>query len=122
MEKEAERAVSVTMKMPGIDAFIHSIVPLLVLVELFLIFGYIFVDNYMFHGHVQSVDWVLAIIENNFSGGRIIFLSILILLALNYLAYYVIFRLFSKVVAYPWCFVAICSQIIVVGYCVMLIS
>ncbi|MBW8035661.1 MAG: hypothetical protein FVQ79_08535 [Planctomycetes bacterium] len=114
MQKDAEKTVAIMRKKSGVaEALIYSIVPLLVLMYLFLRFWTHFVGDQI---HVAHMIPVLSALIT----GPVILLGVLCLLGFNLLAYYLIFRTVSKVVACPWCCVAICLQVIAVGYCVVL--
>jgi hypothetical protein len=66
-------------------------------------------------GYASQIPVMFADI---FVKSPVLLLGIPCLLGLNFLAYYVVFRIVRKCVAYPWCCVAVCLQLMVVCFCI----
>jgi len=114
MQKEAEKTTLVMRRKSGVvEALIYSIIPLLILTYLLSCFWNLAEDARIYGSVSGLISDVLAY-------NCIALFGILGLLGLNLLAYYVMFRVVGKTVACPWCCVAICLQVMAVGYYVVL--
>ena len=123
MKKESEKTVAVMRKKSGaVDAFIYSVIPLLVVTYLLLCFWNYVGGDRLYAAYMRPVSNVPILISEILRYDFSILSSIVGLLGLNLLVYYVIFRAVGKVVACPWCCVAICLQVIAVGYCLVSVA
>lgn len=114
MKKDAEKRALVMRKKSGVvEALIYSAIPLLVVTYLLLCFWNLAGNDRAYAAMPYLISEILAY-------DFVFLFGIFGLLGLNLLVYYVMFRIARKVVACPWCCVAICLQVIAVGYCVVL--
>lgn len=120
MKKDSKKTVAAVKKRSGVvEALIQSIIPMLVLICLLLGFwnlvgrdsGIAVQTGYASQIPVMFADIVVK--------SPVLLLGIPCLLGFNFLAYYVVFRIVRKCVAYPWCCVAVFSQLMVVCFCII---
>ncbi len=122
MKKDVENAVMSTKKGLGfVEALVHSGILLVILMCTFMCFwnlieGYRLISNYL-----GSISRALVFEMYNFFASPVTLLGALSLLGCNFLVYYILFRIVRMSVAYPWCCVAVCSQLVIVASCFLLI-
>ncbi len=120
MKKDSKKTVALVKKRSGvIEALIQSIIPILMLICLLLGFWNLVGHNSGIAGQTGYASQIPVIFADIVVHSPAILLSIPCLLGFNFLAFYVIFRIVRKCVAYPWCCVAVCLQLMVVSFCII---
>ena len=120
MKKDTKKpVVNIRKKLGTVEALIHSIIPTLILMCLLLGFWNLVVTCPDIASHTEYAPNMLVVFTDSVVCNPIILLSVPGLLGLNFLAFYIVFRIVRKCVAYPWCCVAVFSQLIVVCFCVI---
>lgn len=101
------------------ESIILSVIPTLILMAMLIGFWILLAGNYGVTPDTEYVSQISAIVSNIMIYKTAFLLGILVMLALNFFAYYVVFRIVRKGVAYPWCCVAVCLQLIAICFYVI---
>ena len=120
MKNDTKKPAESIKKRSGVvEALIESIIPTLTLMCLLLGFWNLVEVNPEIAIHTGYAPNILAEVTDGIVNNPVILLGVSGLLGLNFVAFYIVFRIVRKCVAYPWCCVAVFLQLIAVCYCVI---
>ena len=115
MKKDRKKPAKSIRNRSGIaESLILSIIPTLILVAMLIGLWILVAGNYGVVNDTGYVSQISAIVSNIIIFKTAFLFGILIMLALNFFAYYVVFRIVRKGIAYPWCCLAVCLQLMAI--------